>query len=57
MKQENGIKERIAERKMGVKNGRESKETEQFIPVAEQKFWREPLDIIATKGFIRGIKL
>ena len=59
MKPEHGIKERIAERN-DIKDDRESEEsegTEQFILVAEQKSWREVKDIIATRGFIRTIRI
>ena len=59
MKPENGIKERIAERN-NVEDDRESEESEetkQFILVAEQQSWQEVVDIIATRGFIRGTKV
>jgi len=59
MKPENGIKERIAERN-NVEDDRESEESEetkQFILVAEQQSWQEVVDIIATKGLIRGTKV
>ena len=56
MKPESGIKERTVEGN-DVGNDRKSEGTEQFILTAEQRSWQEPLDIIATGGLIRGIKL
>jgi len=58
MKLENGIKERMVE-KNDIGDDKESEEsegTEQFIIVTEQQSWQEVADIIAEKGFIKGIK-
>ena len=59
MKIENGIKEMIAERNNieGDRESEESEETEQIFFEIEQQSWREVADIIATRGFIRGIKI
>ena len=61
MKPENGVKERIVERN-NIGDDKESEEieesegTEQFIIVTERQSWQEVTDIIAEKGFIKGIK-
>ena len=61
MKLENGIKERMVERN-NIGDDKESEEieesegTEQFIIVTERQSWQEVTDIIAEKGFIKGIK-
>ena len=61
MKQENGIKERMVKRN-NIGDDKESEEieesegTEQFIVVTERQSWQEVTDIIAEKGFIKGIK-
>ena len=64
MKQENGIKERMVKRNnIGddkeieeIEEIEESEGTEQFIIVTERQSWQEVTDIIAEKGFIKGIK-
>lgn len=59
MKLENGIEKMMARRNKinGDRKGEEREGTEQFIPVTEEQSWQESVGIIATKGFIRGIKL
>ena len=61
MKPENGVKERIVERNnigddKEIEEIEESEGTEQFIIVTERQSWQEVTDIIAEKGFIKGIK-
>jgi len=59
MKPENGTKKRTAKRS-NVGDDRENeeiKQTQEFIFATEEKSWRESLDIIATKGSIRGTKI
>jgi len=56
MKPKNGIKEMMVERN-NVEDDRESEKSEQFILVAERQPWEESMDIIATRGFIKGTKV
>jgi len=61
MKPENGIKERMVKRNnigddKEIEEIEESEGTEQFIIVTERQSWQEVTDIIAEKGFIKGIK-
>ena len=56
MKPRDGIKERMVE-KNDIGDDKESEGIEQFIIIAERQSWQEVTDIIAEKGFIKGIKI
>jgi len=59
MKPENGIKKRIAERN-NIKNDKREEESggiRQFVLWAEEQSWQEAVDVIATRGFIRTVKI